>query len=274
VSGAHPACSVVVTTFERPRYLELCLAAFARQSVRDLELLVADDGSGPDTAAVVRRFSERAAFPVEHVWHEREGHRRTVILNRAIAAARSDYVVFTDGDCLPAADFLEVHLRGRQRGRLLFGGSTALERSTSERADGAWVASGAFERLAGRRERLRLLAQHLRNLWWIARRRRRRPHNKARNMSAYREDLLRVNGFDEAFLGWGSADGDLRERLKMVEVWPKSVFHRAFVFHLWHEKGPERAANAAYARRAEVPAFAKLGIVKAKQAEQRETGTR
>ena len=257
--------SVILTTYERVRHLELALTGYLRQSVGDFELIVADDGSGRATREAIARFAERAAFPVRHVWHERDGHRRTVILNEAIAAAASDYVVMSDGDCVPAADFLEVHLGAREPDRMLIAGAVPLPARGLRDGGPDWVLRGEHERFATPRQRARLLAKHWKSRYQIAIHRRRRPHNLGLNMSLSKPNLLRVNGYDENFRGWGNADGDLRERLKSVGVWPKSIWHRALVFHLAHPVEPsrgDRSRNAAYARRAQVPAFAEQGIVK------------
>ena len=118
-----PAVSVVMSTWERPAHLALALAGYLRQTGGvEFELLVADDGSGPETAAVVRRFAEQAPFPVQHVWHARDGHHRTAILNRAVARASGEQVLYTDGDCVPAADLVAVHRRELEPGKLLIGG--------------------------------------------------------------------------------------------------------------------------------------------------------
>ena len=260
-----PACSVLLTTYERADHLSLTLRSLARQTRRDFELIVADDGSGPETGAVIRRFAETAAFPVRHIRHPRQGWRHTVILNRGIAAAESDYILFSDGDCLPAARWVEVHLASRRPSRMLLGGRVRLDPDCSARANAAWVDSGSFERCATPGRRLGLYHRHLRNRWQILTRRRRRPHNLGLNMSAWKGDLLRVNGFDEWFRSWGNEEGDLRDRLKQVGVWPRSIWHRAIVYHLHHPPDSTRAdpsANRAYARRAHVPAFAERGIVK------------
>lgn len=260
-----PACSVLMCTYERPAHLALALRGYLRQGRSDFQLIVADDGSGPETAEAVRDFAKRAPFPVGHVWQEDRGYRRTAILNRAIVEATSDYVVFTDGDCVPAARFLDVHLRERAPRRMLIGGYVRIPRELGDRVDAAWVESGAYEAHVDRRARRELYRRHLRNRWQILWRRSRRPHNLGLNMSLWRADLLRVNGFDENFTGWGNDDGDLRERLKQVGVWPKSAWPRALVFHLDHPIHPthrDRARNRAYARRPNVPAFAENGIVK------------
>jgi glycosyltransferase involved in cell wall biosynthesis len=264
-----PALSVVMSTYQRPAHLALALAGYLRQiGGVDFELLVADDGSGPETAAVVRRFAEKAPFPVQHVWHERTGHHRTAILNRAVARASGDQVLYTDGDCVPAADLVLVHRRELEPNKLLIGGYLRVRPEIGDAADEDWVARGEHEQLRGRREQLALWRRHLKNLWQIRTRRRRRPHNLGLNMSLARADLLRVNGYDENFRGWGNEDGDLRERLKRIGVWPKSIWTRAVVYHLDHPIEPsrhDRARNRAYSLRKGIPVFAEAGIVKRRE---------
>jgi len=214
---------------------------------------------------VVRRFAARAPFPVRHVRHAREGHRRTTILNLAVARTRAEQVLFTDGDCVPAADLVAVHRRAFAPGRLLMGGYLRVREEIGDAADADWVRRGEHERLRGPRERLALWRRHLKNLRQIATRRRRRPHNLGLNMSLARADLLRVNGYDENYRGWGNEDGDLRERLKRVGVRPRSLWTRALVYHLDHPIEPtrkDRARNRAYSLRPDIPVFAERGIVK------------
>jgi glycosyltransferase involved in cell wall biosynthesis len=251
-------------TFERPAHLALALAGYLRQTGGiAFELIVADDGSGPETAEVVRRFAARAPFPVRHVWHAREGHRRTTILNLAVAQASGEQVLYTDGDCVPAADLVAAHRRALEPGTLLIGGYVRVRRELADAATEAWVLAGGHERLLGSRERLALWRRHAKNVWQIRTRRRRRPHNLGLNMSLARADLQRVNGYDENYRGWGHEDGDLRERLKRVGVWPRSIWTRALVFHLEHPEEPtrhDRARNRAYSRRPDIPVFAERGL--------------
>jgi glycosyltransferase involved in cell wall biosynthesis len=265
----NPEISVLMCTWERPAHLALALAGYLRQQGGvPFELLVADDGSGPDTAEVVRRFAGRAPFPVQHVWHPREGHRRTTILNLAAARAAGEHVLYTDGDCVPAADLLAVHRREREPGKLLIGGYLRVRAELADSVGEDWVMRGEHERLLDRRARLALWRRHAKNVWQIRTRRRRRPHNLGLNMSLARADLLRVNGYDENYRGWGNEDGDLRERLKRTGVWPKSIWTRALVYHLDHPTDPtreDRARNLAYSRRPDIPVFAEQGVAKRSQ---------
>ena len=118
--------SVIITTFDQPEQLEKVLWGYANQRHREFELIVADDGSGPQTTEVIDRVAKLAGLDVIHVWHEHRGFRKTEILNRAIAASGSEYLVFSDGDCIPRSDFVATHLALARRGRFLSGGYVRL----------------------------------------------------------------------------------------------------------------------------------------------------
>lgn len=249
--------AVVVTTYNRPDALAAVLAGFEAQHERGFELLVADDGSGPETAAVVERFRRRGRCTVRHVWQEDQGFRAAAARNRALAATTCPYVVFTDGDCVPARDFVATHRRLAEPGWFLAGNRLLLGELLTRRvlAEGIELAHwGAGDWLAARRRGevnrlaplLRLPDTALRKL-----RARRWQGVKTCNFSAWRADLVAVNGFDERYNGWGLEDSDLVVRLLRLGIGHKSARCAAPVFHLWH---PEHDRSGLEANRARLQA--------------------
>lgn len=264
--------AVIVTTYQRPAWLEMVLLAYARQSVDSFRVVVADDGSGPETADVIRRLRPRFGDRLAHVWHEDLGFRKCEILNRAILAADADYLVFTDGDCLPREDFVATHLRLAEPGRFLSGGVVWLPRPLTERltpedvatgrfADPAWLARNGWR---GGRRRLRTLrSRALTTL--LDRLTPTGATFNGHNSSVWRDAVLAVNGFD-ADMGYGGLDRALGERLENFGLRGKQVRHRAVVMHLDHDRpwrDPEvvrrnRAIRARIRRSGEVRA--RIGI--------------
>ena len=232
--------AIIVTTYNRPDALEAVLRGYLAQSDHVFELIVADDGSADDTRRVVAAFKSRAPFPVTHVWHEDRGFRAAAIRNRALAATRADYIVFSDGDCVPAARFVAQHCRLAERGWFVAGNRMLLSRSFTlrvlrnalplhARSLGAWLIAWARRDI---NRVLPLLILPLGNF------RKSAPQRwqgvKTCNLAAWREDLVRVNGLDEAYSGWGLEDSDLVIRLLHAGVRHKSARFAAPVFHLWH----------------------------------------
>ena len=226
---ATPA--IIVATFDQPRWLALALRAWSAQSVRPAQVIVADDGSGGETRAVLE------AAGAVHVRIERDGVRfgKCSAVNAAVRRARElgcDLLLFTDGDCLPARDLLERHLREARPGRFLAGGVVRLSRAQSEALTPADVERFSFERLPGDK-RVYALPRPLGRALDLLNPR--RTPFKGGNSSAWLEDIVRVNGYDERF-GWGSEDKELGTRLEHAGIRGYSIRYSAPVFHLWHER--------------------------------------
>ena len=241
-SEAPGAAAVIVTTYNRPDALAAVLEGFREQDTHGFELLIADDGSTAETKALVESHARGARFSLRHVWQEDRGFRAGAARNRALAATQAEYVIFTDGDCVPPPFFVRRHLELAEPGFFLAGNRILLsEDFTREVLDGhvpihrwsaaRWLAAwmrrdvnralplvrlpdGAFRKSAAQR--------------WEG--------VKTCNLSAWRVDLVKANGFDERYAGWGLEDSDLVIRLLHAGVRHKSARFAAPVFHLWHRE--------------------------------------
>jgi glycosyltransferase involved in cell wall biosynthesis len=129
--------SVIVTTYNREDALEAVLRSLAGQTDGDFEVIVADDGSGPPTAALLKRWRGKVGRRLDHVWQEDRGFRAAEIRNRAILAARGSYVVFLDGDCLVQPDFIATHRRLAEPGVFVTGNRVLLSPALTARVASA-----------------------------------------------------------------------------------------------------------------------------------------
>jgi len=232
--------SVIVPTYNREDALDAVLRGLARQRDRDFEVIVADDGSGPATAALIQSWTSRLGARLVHVRQPDQGFRAAEIRNRAILASRGTYCIFLDGDCIPRADFIAAHRGLAEAGWFVTGNRLLLSRELTatvlkKRLEPETWSTGAFlrQRLAGRINRLAPLAPlplgALRKLhpqvWQGAR---------SCNLGIWRADLDRVDGFDASFNGWGLEDSDLLIRLMRAGVRRKDGRFATGVLHLWH----------------------------------------
>lgn len=234
--------SVILSTYNKPHFLERVLWGYAVQSRRDFQVVIADDGSGTETASLIERIRAETGLDLLHVWHEDRGFRKTQILNRAIVASDGDHLLFSDGDCIPRRDLLDVHYRLTQPGRYLAGGYLKLPEIVSDAITVDDVVSGRFADLGwlraqgwrpGRRalrlsgsERLGALFDRVTPT---------AAHFHGNNASAAREALLEVNGF-EGEMGYGGLDRALGFRLENLGVRGRQIRHRAVCLHLHHER--------------------------------------
>lgn len=234
--------SVIVSTYNKVEWLEKVLRGYACQDFTNFELIIADDGSRTETRELILGVAERVPFFLRHIWHPDEGYRRSVILNAAILASRGEYLIFSDGDCIPRKDFVRTHLEMAEPGRFLSGGSVYLSMPVSKRisvadvesarfADPGWL-RGIGQRLG--RHSLRLLPQgwraslldHLTPT---------RPTWNLNNASTWREWIFAANGM-EAEMQYGGADRALGSRLENLGLRGKRVRFRAVLLHLDHDR--------------------------------------
>lgn len=234
--------SVIVSTYNKPAALEKVLHGFAFQTQTDFEIVIADDGSTVETAELIARVRAATGMDIVHVWHEDRGFRKTEILNRAILVSQGYYLLFTDGDCIPRSDLIEVHRRLARPRRYVAGGYVKLPAAISDDlslddvesgrfADPRWLRSRGWK--PGRR------ALRLSRSWrlatvldWIT------PTAAdfhGNNASTWRDAIFEVNGF-EGDMGYGGLDQALGYRLQNVGVKGIQARHRAVTMHLHHDR--------------------------------------
>jgi glycosyltransferase involved in cell wall biosynthesis len=235
--------SVIISTYNQPEWLNKVLHGYLYQTFTDFEILIADDGSDERTRTVIGDFKKLAGFAINHVWHPDEGYRRQSILNVALLEARHDYIIMTDGDCIPRRDFIEVHARRARPGHFLSGGYCKLPMDLSKHLTAEDIASGrAFDVSYLRQHGLKEFSPRFKiglpvSLGPLMDR---ITPTKATwnncNASGWKADLIAVNGFNED-MQYGGADRELGERLANSGVAGLQVRHQAIVLHLDHKRG-------------------------------------
>jgi glycosyltransferase involved in cell wall biosynthesis len=233
--------SVIVATYNREDALDAVLRGLSRQTDRQFEVLVADDGSGPPTARVIAAWASHG-FPLAHVRHDDRGFRLAEIRNRAIAKSTGALCIFLDGDCIPRPDFVAAHRRLAEPGWFVAGNRILIGQALTARilgehlepelwGPGTWLAW----RLRGEVNRLVPLASlplgPLRRLGPTA-----WKNARGTNLAIRRDDLVRVDGFDATFNGWGREDSDIIIRLMRAGVRRKDGRFATGVLHLWHRQ--------------------------------------
>jgi glycosyltransferase involved in cell wall biosynthesis len=236
--------AVIVTTYHMPGHLRRSLESIARQQTgRRLEIVVADDGSRDETPQVVADFARAAPYPVRFVTHEHEGFQAARCRNAGVRASSARHLLFVDGDCVLPPSHVETHLSKHRAGLVTSGYCVRLSEKASRGVTLDSVARGDFVWLAAADE-LRKLARLHRKAWWYNLvGHPTKPALRSTDFSISRADFERVNGFDEAFRGWGCEDDDLGRRLKCAGIRPVSVLDRTRVYHLWHPPVPSKTGE-------------------------------
>lgn len=229
---------IIVTTYNRPDALEKVLEGLGCQTRSPDEVIVADDGSGDETALCIQKQKEKYTFPLMHVWHEDRGFRVARIRNLAIHRTTADYLVFLDGDCMPDRHFVSDHLRSAKKGAF-FQGKRVLtsmdfaDTITCRTVNSPWSRAGLLfgKKVSNRHHLLRFPVFPYFSS-------KKQTGIRGCNMGVFRRDMISVNGFNQDYEGWGREDSDLAVRLFRFGLVKRTHPFLAVVYHLWH---PEEA---------------------------------
>ena len=226
--------SVIITTYESPHYLKKVLDGFLFQKRAPHEIIIADDGSGNDTAQVIKSFSEISPSPVLHVWQEHKGFRAAKNRNEAIKQSSGDYIILLDGDCVINSNFISDHVSLLKEGFFIQGKRILINKHASidfTSAHANSVTSLVKMALTGKISNIHHL---IRFPYFPALKNRHIKGIKSCNMSFFKKDLQAVNGFNEDFVGWGNEDSELACRFFKYGLIKKVHPFMAICFHLWH----------------------------------------
>ena len=225
--------SLIITTYNWPEALELSLLSVLNQTTLPGEVIVADDGSTDDTGKLVEKIASFAPIPIIHSWQEDKGFRPATSRNKAIAKARSDYIILIDGDMVLERKFIMDHVDCAKLGYFIQGSRVIIsEARTNEMLDSGDITLFFFSRGVENRKNC-IRSQILSKIFS-------KEFNfmegiKACNSSFWRKDALAINGFNEDFVGWGREDSDFACRLMNSGVNRFSLKFRATSYHLHHD---------------------------------------
>ncbi|MPW31305.1 glycosyltransferase [Agarivorans sp. B2Z047] len=263
--------SVVIAFYNNIKALKLVIRALETQSIADFEVVIADDGSNSTTVEQLEVLQQNSHLQIQHVWHEDKGFRKNRCLNLAVQAAKNEYLIFIDGDCVPQTHFVEDHLSEAQLGRCLNG----------RRAD---LSPKMTQILFKTNQPAHFVKSHLWQLLWNYVRGGgkniekgiRIPSDKIRkylqkknkgivgcNFSLHKSDLLSINGFDKRYEAAGTGeDSDVEYRLRLVGIEIHPLFYKATQVHIYHSELPRSSENDALFTKikAEKKAWTEFGI--------------
>lgn len=236
--------SVVISFYNKIEYLKLVLAGFEIQTHKNFEVIIADDGSDEKVVKELQSVAKNYPFRIKHIWHEDKGFRKNKILNQAILASETEYLIFIDGDCIPHSHFIEGHLGYKSQGTALTGRRVNLSQKITsiltpqkvkerflEKNFYVLIADGLFGKSFDVEKGFYFKNKFLRNFF----------NSKPRgllgcNFSLHKKDILAINGFDERYEAPSiGEDSDVQFRLELNGVKIKSINHIAVQYHLYHK---------------------------------------
>ena len=236
--------SLSVAFYNNVRNFDLMIAAVRRQTQKDFELVICDDGSKPEVVAHIQKILEQLKIPALHIWHEDKGFRKNRMLNWGLYYSHSDYMAFVDQDCLPHSEFVREHFEGRQPQTVLCGRRMELTPWVSDLLTPEKVEQGFIEKnlwwilpaISYMKDNNGLKGVYLRNPWLRARMNRKHRPIVGCNFSLFKKDLIDINGFDWRYEAPGTGeDSDIDYRLGLNGVKMKPFVNTAVQYHVFHK---------------------------------------
>lgn len=234
--------SLIISTYNNLDFLNLCLKSVSELKYMPDEVVIADDGSTEETKILVDSYRSKISVPVVHVWQEDKGFRKCMIWNKVIAKAKGEYIIQIDGDLILNPYFVYDHLKMAKPNTYLQGTRVML----SEQESKILIDKKSFAFLPKGMKSIRILC--VTNLVSrIIKHKYYKSYAKGVNMSFYRDDLIKINGYDEDFVGWGLEDEDIALRMQNGGVVRKFIKFCAIGYHLYHgdETRPKSNSNSA-----------------------------
>ena len=234
MSGKFPSCSLVTPTYNWPEALELLLLSALNQSHLPDEIIVADDGSKEDTKELIDRIKTLSPIPIIHVWHEDNKNQKPKIMNKAIAASNYDYIIEIDGDIIMHKDFVKDHLSSAKSNTYLYGSRVNITKDHLKTLfDKKQIAFNFFSKGIKKRTRT-LRIPFLGDLYRVKEKRSKKL--RGCNISFWKDDFLKINGFNEELVGWGIDDSEMAQRLHNIGVKAKRLRYKGIVYHIYHKE--------------------------------------
>jgi glycosyltransferase involved in cell wall biosynthesis len=232
--NTYPKCSLITPTYNWPEALELLLLSVQNQNYLPNEVIIADDGSKEDTRSLIEKYQNDFPVPLHHLWHEDIKNRKPAIMNKAVAKAKYEYIIEIDGDIIMHKDFVKDHLSLAEKNAFLYGSRVNIQKDYLEtlfkkkKIHFNFFSKGIKKR--GRTLHIPLLANRYKK------EDRRSSKLRGCNMSFWRSDFIKINGFNEALVGWGIDDSEMIQRLINIGVQGKRLKFKGIVFHIYHKE--------------------------------------
>lgn len=232
--------SIIVSTYNRPDMLRSVLLALGKQTSKNFEVIIADDGSDEQTKILIDSIKTKLDYNITHVWQPHDGFRAAAIRNKSVLVAKGEYLVFLDSDCIPLTSFITRHLELAQAGYFTSGNRVLLSQSFTKQIlqdfipiyqwnMWQWILAFCTKKINRFTSLFYLKTLYPRykycHKWQGA---------KTCNLAVWKQDFLVINGFDESYVGWGYEDSDLIVRLMHNKILRKDGRFAISVMHLWH----------------------------------------
>ena len=236
-------CSLIITTYNWPEALDLVLLSVQNQTLIPDEVIIAHDGSSQSTKEVIENFSNNSHILTIHSWQNDKGFRLSKSRNRAIAKAKSEYIIVIDGDMILHRDFVKDHIKSAQKNTYIQGSRVLLQQTFSNKilTNKLFKKPHFFSNEA--KNKINLFRFPLLSFFILSIKNQKLNRIRGCNFSLFKEDIIKVNGFNEEFISWGKEDSEFVQRLFNHGIYRKNLKFSGIQYHLFHNEGSSNSDN-------------------------------
>ena len=231
--------TLLITSYYWPEALEVVLMSIENLTLMPDEIIIADDGSTRETEILIKKWQERLKTPIIHSWQEDLGFRAAASRNRAIAKATGELIIMIDGDLVLHPNFIKDHIAHAKPNQFTIGTRVLLKEEYSKKL----IAEKNINFAVGSKSILANYKNTINNTLLskiISYKTTSDKQVRSCNMACFKSDLIKVNGFNEDFIGWGREDTELVVRLLNAKITRKNIKFNANVLHIFHKENSKK----------------------------------
>lgn len=210
--------SILISVYNQLENLKIILEAIEKQSVKDYELILVDDGSSDGT----KEWVTENRPDIKYFWQEDKGFRLAKARNMALNSLNGEYTLCIEGDIIPSHTLISSYIPHLAPNKFLLGIRHDIPHRP-EKLDYKWLE----ENIIAEDWRLKFI---------------RKGEScsggklvSGCNVVIPTAKLKEIGGWDEGMEGWGTDDNDLGYRLDMAGCQAEFVFD-SVGYHIYHEK--------------------------------------
>ncbi len=230
-------CSLIITTYNWKEALELVILSALNQSILPNEIIIADDGSKEDAKQLIDAMSINSKVPIIHSWQKDDGFRLAASRNKAIFKSKYEYIIVIDGDMIIDKNFIKDHNNCAAKGLYIQGSRVLLQNNLSKKI----LENKLFQKPSFFSSQVK----NKQNMFYIPfltniicnNSNQELKRIRGCNFSLFKEDIIKVNGFNEDFITWGKEDSEFVKRLYNIGIKRKNLKFAGIQYHLYHPEG-------------------------------------
>ena len=243
--------SVIVPVYNRLEHLRALFLCLLKQKKQPDELIITDDGSSQKVLDFIGDLIPKAQFKVKHIYQEDKGFRKTRALNNGVRNSIGDLLIFCDQDLIFGEEYIETIAKNIKNDIFLMGRAHHITEAEKS------IILSDINKIATYNEIVQKIpSKYIETIKKMLKEDRKRRLLKTFKLAKrgirlvgmsyalMKDSYIKVNGYDENYIGWGQEDDDFGNRLTVAGINGKELVTENIQLHLWHYSDPTKVHSS------------------------------